>query len=258
VRVKQRAIFTRLNCNTADFREVEFNAYTDFSEAKFSNSVDYSRASFDAEVNFYRTEFPTINRTADQASRSGIALEETSLSRPLNLEWGQVDGKFNTSQIETFRRLENAFKQMGYLEGQNAAMYQRKLMEGIESKGWPKFANQLERFYWGYGVHPLRLIVWILIVYSLFTVVYWTQTKSLAAGQGRWHEELDRLRFSLIFSLRTSWKVGYGYQNARSSIFKTLTLTQSILFKVMLLCLIKVLSNTSPLLNELIGKLVHL
>ena len=94
-----------------------------------------------------------------------------------------------------------------------------------------------------------RLFAWIILLFAVFTAIYFTQTKSL-------NNLVQRLKFALAFSWRTSLTLGYGYQQSRTTLFKTLTLVHSIAFKIMLLCLLKAVANVSPLLNDLIGKLL--
>jgi hypothetical protein len=64
------------------------------------------------------------------------------------------------------------------------------------------------------------------------------------------------LEWTLAFTWLTSWKMLYGFTNSRSLLFKGLTLLHALGFKVLLVCLVQVISNVSPLLHTILGKLL--
>jgi len=253
----KRSAFTGLDCNRAKFHDVEFRDYADFSEAKFANHVDFSNAIFEGGVSFYNSQFPRLGSGTPKDAQSGIVLRGAQFLKGVNLDWKQIDGSLNSRNPDTLKRLESAFKQSGDLEGQNEVLYRRKYLEGSQAGRWQRLTNRFDLFFWGYGVRPLRLLGWMSFVVMLFTIIYLTQTRALGAGGNKLKSAFKRLKFALAFSLRTSWSLGFGINNACTPTFKVITLVHSIGFKILLLCLLQAFANTSPLLNQLVGKLIH-
>lgn len=256
-----RVDFTNLKCAEADFSDVEFRSYVDFSRAKFTKFVTFNNAAFEEALNFTGTGFPPFIKPQQnqESMNTGLILDGVRFQKTINLEWNQVAHSLNTQRQDTWRLLEDAFKRSGNLEGQNEAMYQRRLREGAEANGLKqKSINIFERIYWGYGVRPWRLIGWMLFLLAIFTYFYWTQTKAMAEGKSKQQGRRDRLQYALAFSLHSSRSLTYGYQNSRTPLFKFLTLFQAIGFIVLTLCLLQALANISPLLNQLVGKLLPL
>jgi len=72
-------------------------------------------------------------------------------------------------------------------------------------------------------------------------------------------EEADsyvKWRTALAFSRRASFSIDYGVKNARTPSLKTIAIVYSIVFKIMLFFLVAALTNVSPFLKDLIGKLL--
>ena len=257
--LEKPVVFAGLECDVADFTEAEFRDYTDFSRARFAQFVDFSNVSFEEALNFQQTELPIWRRAGKtSADKTGLILDGVRFQKPFNLEWVQIDGRVDKNNTQAWRTLEGAFKNSSNLEGQNESMYRRRFNELGVHKGWAKFTNGFEFWYWGFGVRPLRPLGWFLVLVLVFTFIYWTQTRSLKRGMSRIRGVWQRLKFTFQFSLRTAWSIDFGLKNARTPLFKVLTLSQSVLSKVILISFLKAFSNTSPLLNDLIGKMIHL
>jgi len=58
------------------------------------------------------------------------------------------------------------------------------------------------------------------------------------------------------FSSKTAWELKYGYENSTTPVFQAITLMESTLGKLLLACFAYSLSQTSPLLDELMKKLL--
>ena len=101
---------------------------------------------------------------------------------------------------------------------------------------------------------PEVMFGWMCALFALFTLVYWTQTRALASGRFKLENAWIRLKFASAFSLRTTWEVRLWLPKLRTSAFKIITLVHSIGFKVLFILLLQAFANTSPLLNELVGK----
>jgi hypothetical protein len=259
------ATFRGLTCFSAHFTEVEFHDFADFSKAGFAHYVSFADTTFEKDVNFYGTTFPATQTPlqldkmdADPNTlKDGLILDDVRFQRPANFEWQQVQGKVNTETRETWRLLEDSFKRASDLEGQNEAMYQRKQSERANGNFWEQAGNKFSFYFWGYGVRPLRLGIWLLAFYCFFTIIYLMRPQSLVGNKIKWAKFWKRVIFAIKFSAQTSWKFSYGVKRARTLRFKVLTLIHSVGFKILLIFLLKAISNTSPLLNELVGKLVQ-
>jgi uncharacterized protein YjbI with pentapeptide repeats len=259
VTFEKRAMFKKLRCANADFTEVEFREYSDFSEATFTKCVRFSETTFEADANFRATTFPAVTRGRSGGTAGAEdcnVFDGVRFQRTITLEWKQLTGCAKTMSEETWGLLEDAFKRSSNLEGQNQAYYQRRSKAMQKVRANYASVDGFEYAFWGYGVRPWRVGGWMLLVYLLFTSVYWTQTKSLAAKKTKWEGWSARLQFALRFAWLTSWKFGYGLEHARTRRFKIVTLVHSVGFKIMILCLLHVFANISPMLNSLMGKIL--
>ena len=260
---ERRLIARNLVCKVCDFTEVEFRDYVDFSNAWFTEKVVFSGASFDGEVDFYGARFPPLTGVDNKLS-GGISFDKVRFDRTVHLDysqlretspwwrvWANPKTKVSNHDTTTWGSLEHTFKNSGSTNSQNEAFFNKRSLapysDGPDREN--RATNFFSKYFWGYGVRPWRLFFWIVILFGVFTAIYFSQTKPLGSI-------MERLRFALNFAWRTSLTLGYGYQQSRTTVFKTLTLIHSVVFKIMLLCLLKAVANVSPLLNDLIGKLL--
>jgi len=95
-----------------------------------------------------------------------------------------------------------------------------------------------------------------LLVHLIFAGIYWTQTGALAEGRAPREAAVARARFALDFARKSALSLTYGHEHARTPLFKAITVVHSIGAKLMLLWLLKAVANVSPLLNELLGKII--
>jgi hypothetical protein len=163
--------------------------------------------------------------------------------------FGPAVPKVMTSTSTTWYALEELFKASGNLKAQNEAYYQRRLLAYTDVTQTDESAvgNFWSWAFWGYGVRPARLLAWILLVFAIFTFIYWRELPPAVTS---------RFARAAMFSLNNSWKWKYGFDNAQTPLFKAITLTQSIATKVLLICLLQALSNVSPVLNSIAGKFI--
>jgi uncharacterized protein YjbI with pentapeptide repeats len=254
------AVFSGLRCDNADFSEVEFHDYADFTGSKFISFVSFNSATFEQEANFTRAEFPSMHNSSQPKDRSGLGLDmdDVQFQKPVSLSWQQIDDKVKIEGPNGWKRLEETFARSGELQGQNECMYRDRVAEAADKNGSAKLLDDFEYWFWGYGIRPWRVIVWIVPTYLIFVCLYFSQTAGIAEGTGKGHAYWKRAAFSIAFALRTSWSLGYGYANARTPLFRVITTANSVVLKLMLICLFKTLTNLSPLLNELFRKLIPL
>jgi hypothetical protein len=83
-----------------------------------------------------------------------------------------------------------------------------------------------------------------------------TQLSQVAAGAGLLLRYWTRTKLAMMFSARTAWELTYGYTNSTTPLFHAITITESILAKLLLACFAYALTQASPLLSELMKKLL--
>ncbi len=247
-----------MSCVGAHFNNVVFHGFADFGDARFASFVHYEQSEFESDVNFKGVEFPRLSTTStnNEDNRTGTVFDGVRFQKPSAVEWQQLEGRINTNSIGTWKLLEELFKRSGNLEGQNESMFQRRLLEGRHGGIVKRCLNYLDRTFWGYGVRPLRLFIWMLVITLLFAAIYWTQTRALIRPSDKFRSALRRLKFAGTFALQSAWRLDFGRRNSTTTAFRVITTIQSLSSKIMLLCFLHVLSNVSPLLHELFAKVL--
>ncbi|ALL71374.1 hypothetical protein K788_00009580 (plasmid) [Paraburkholderia caribensis MBA4] len=129
-------------------------------------------------------------------------------------------------------------------------------MEARGKTGFEFIEDKMDRLFWGYQLKPLSVVGWLALLIFAFALVYLGQTRSLGEGRGPIARSWTRFRFALMFSLRTTLQPKFGYERSTTSLFKAITSLQWVLSVILLTCLLYTVSKTSPLINELIKKLV--
>jgi hypothetical protein len=133
-------------------------------------------------------------------------------------------------------------------------------MRHDDSNGKFELWNHFSEVFWGFGARPLRLILWMTIIYLLFTLVYYIELlhrPGVARANREAHKhDLKILRQILYFSFRNSLTLTYGFERSRTLLYKIITLFQAVLAKAMLVLLFQAFANISPLLHDFLGKIV--
>jgi uncharacterized protein YjbI with pentapeptide repeats len=262
---EKSAIFTRLNCRIGDFSGAQFVARANFTDANFRELAEFRGTVFEGDADFYRATFPAIG--PDSSQHQGLVLDDVIFAKAATLSWSQLaiggkgpgrKTKVITNKPETWAVLEDVFHRNNDLSSQNEAHYQKRLLSMNSEKtiNYKSLSDRVSWLFWGFGVRPLRLLLWILVVYALFALVYWTQTHGMQSKNEKHPSLLARIRFASNFTLRNSFGLFYGFDRSRTWLFKTITLLQAVLSKIMLLFLLQALANVSPLLRDLFGKLI--
>jgi hypothetical protein len=155
-----------------------------------------------------------------------------------------------------WRELEHAFHTANDLGLENYATYQLRRVEEREKTGFGCFSSVLSRWFWGYGVRPIRVLGWLTLLFVIFSTIYRTQLSNFGMDLPAFPRHLTRLRAALVFSARTIWELKFGYEHSATGTFRLVTLAESILGKALIACFAYSLSHTSPLLNELLKKVL--
>jgi uncharacterized protein YjbI with pentapeptide repeats len=242
--------FREMRSDEADFSNAEFQDHVDFRNAVFNRYANFNHATFRDTVSFYKAVFPEPSQTSDQKFH-GLDLGDVRFFKPVILDWKQLrDGRLTSNDPTTWATLEETFKSSGNLELQNEAYFQKRQ---LSRESW---MDDVSHVFWGYGVRPLRLFLWISMVQLLFTAIYWTQTRSMGHDLISWERQKARLAFALNFGIQTAMTLRYGVTNSRSLFFKILTGMHALLMKALLLLLLYTLANVNPLLHDIMGKLL--
>jgi hypothetical protein len=153
-------------------------------------------------------------------------------------------------QRRMWRELGRAFELAKNVELQNYAEFRGRRFEEDDAKGASKIAAMASRWFWGYGVRPMRALLWFGLLVLAFAAIYWTQLGHLATTS------LRRVRDALIFSVRTASELKYGYDHSATAVFRAITIAESVLAKLTLTLFFYALTRTNPLLSELTKKLL--
>lgn len=248
---RNRTSFRGIECSVVDLGDAEFRGSVDFTGARISKVFNLKNVIFEQDVNFTDAQFPQ-----GSSPHSGILLQGADFQKGAILEWDQIHATHVVAHGDTWKGLAQALDQAGNVDGHNEAMYRARVLQRSDSQGWDQLADRAERSLWGYGFRPLRLLGWIGFTFVVFTAIYWTQVWPVDQKSFEWERFKSSLVAVLQFSAATAWKISYGYQHARTPLFKFITVLQSTLSKILFLLLFRSLANTSPLLNELISKLI--
>jgi len=223
---ENRASFSGLVCGHADFNSTEFLGPCDFNGARFLESADFTDAVFGDNVTFFDAGFPEPSQDGAKKMNGGLILDRTTFGKSVGLTWSEIGlrhGKgfgqtsINTDDPRTWEALGRAFHQNSDLKSENEAIYHKELLKMRIDTKWPaKLLAYASWAFWGYGVRPIRLASWTLIVYSAFTLVYWTQTRAIGTA-------MLRVQFAAYFSLRNSLTIFYGFERALTPMFKAIT-----------------------------------
>jgi uncharacterized protein YjbI with pentapeptide repeats len=153
-------------------------------------------------------------------------------------------------QRRMWRELGSAFELAKNVELKNYAEFRGRRFEEDDDKGVSKIAAMASRWFWGYGVRPMRALLWFGLLVLAFAAIYWTQLRHLATTS------LERARHALIFSIRTASELKYGYDHSATAVFRAITIAESVLAKLTLTLFVYALTQTNPLLSELTKKLL--
>lgn len=230
-----------------DFRHGTFGV-ADFGGAEFNHGGDFSEAVFRTAINF----------------------ERTKLRQPIRIAWRQIAGKLGRFEEQSssnapgppanlskegYEELERNFRGLEDLYSENECRYERRTK--MEGKG-------VEWAISGYWVRPKRtllLIVLLLIVTS--AINWWAFCGGWQAGwfwrAGSHETLLDILRVPSAVqlalyatALKTSPPIGFEANKPGRIVFWT----EYAFFKATEVVLMVTISNTSPLLKQLIPYVV--
>jgi len=223
----------------------------------FSNTDFWGGLHLDPEQLHTRTSWWKPWQAATPRILSGLPNEEpTTLEESLDEENPEREHLDPIAKQRRFwRQLERAFEDAGplQLENHNYASYQLQLLGKADESRWQRAGEFLSRWFWGFGLRPLRVVAWLVFLIIAFAALYATQIAMTFPGFGG---TLKRAWQALTFSARTAWAFSFGYEHSNTTTWRILAITESSLAKIFLACFVYALSNASPLLNELMKKII--
>lgn len=243
--------FRKMKIARADFEGAEFQDVVDFSYTTFQEEANFKKTTFRENVDCYKTEFPKPRKYDTDSKPIGTYFDNTRFLKSIQIEWKQIgEGQLETDDVTTWENFEQAFKTAGNQKGQTETQF-KKLYYKREDV-W----DNISYYFWGFSLRPAWLFGWIVAFNVVFIFLYWTQTKSIAYGLNLWEGSIKRFNFAIKFAWRTSYKLNYGVENSRTPFFKAVTFVHALAMKILLLLLFIAIANISPLLKEILGKIL--
>lgn len=239
-------------------RPIRFDGFCDFRHGTFG-VVDLGGAEFNHGGDFSEAVF-----------RTAINFERTKLRQPIQIAWRQIAGKLGRFELESaskeptyaaalskegYEELEKNFRGLEDLYGENECRYEKRTK--WEGRG----AEWAISGYWVRPKRTLLLIVLLLVVSS--AINWWAFRGGWQAGwfwrAGSRETLLDIVRVPSAVqlalyatALKTSPPIGFEANKTGRIVFWA----EYAFFKAIEVVLIVTISNTSPLLKQLIPYVV--
>jgi uncharacterized protein YjbI with pentapeptide repeats len=253
----------------AQFFNVLFVKGADFQGANFKSELAFRRSTFGGDVHFEEAAIPKTFTIGNCRFIKGLFAnsEQMFLPSPRWAFWREETPTFEFSrtfmvtddfaheelravdEIQSWRELQHGFNAAGNLEMENYALFHLRSADERRKVGWSRFRETISRWFWGFGVRPFRVLPWLAGVVFVFALLYRTQIDGSLA---LW----PAAKQAVMFSARTAWEFRYGYQNSRTTFFRIATTVESVASKAIVALFAYALSRTSPLLNELLTRLI--
>jgi hypothetical protein len=99
-------------------------------------------------------------------------------------------------------------------------------------------------------------MAWVVGFIMLYAYIYWRQAKAISSATAGRLINWARLRFAILFSLKTALFFTFGPKNSRTTVFKIITGSEALLIKVLLLLVLNSLTRISPLLHDIARSLI--
>lgn len=280
--VDGEAVFRRAAFDKLIFIRTAFKNSVDFQSCEVRSSLKFRTVSFDGDLHFEDVKLPGMGPNADESGDEGnseINIEDITLNRGLYIDakqflvrppwwavWREDTPRLYANDRRTrddrrvWRQLVRAFDLAQNVELKNYAEYKLRVSEeigqGSEDEPFAKITSVASRWFWGYGLRPLRVLFWFVVTVLVFSGIYWTQLPNPAGGKGPVSRSVARASTALMFSVRTAWELKYGYSNSTNVLFRSITVIESIIAKLLLASFAYALTQASPLLSDLMKKLL--
>ena len=205
----------------ADFGETEFSEYADFRRAEFCGDVNFWGSKFSGNACFKRAEFNGDAHFDYDQFKKGLSFEDTKFNQPASQEVAcriakrKKEDQGNKKEAdEYFYKEMEAIRLGNGIKGTKEMKWPWKMqisewLELVGSKVWRLGRYDIFEYIFiqgifGYGVRPIRLFgFWILMALA-FALIYWYY--DAVDGASAWFDYI-------WFSIATSATPGYALYN---------------------------------------------
>jgi hypothetical protein len=261
-----------IRCAKLSISRADFLDRAEFSGSKISGVLSLDHVVFRDSVDFDGITLPTKQGVSsmqdDPKGEQGLQLVNVRFEKGIDANWKRFlepgilpfwrELRITKCDPGTWRSLSEAFKQRSNLVGQNEAYYyQRVQARNDRDEDENQFLNLFSLIIWGYGVRPLRLLGWLAVVIAVFALFYaligYIPDGSSSDVKGR----MPYWKALLSFSARTAWSLDFGLRTRGGLVVRSAAFFQSVLCKIMMICLLQAFANVSPLIHEILGKFIE-
>ncbi len=144
----------------AEFLDDYFSRDAYFVDAQFKGKAKFQKDDFKADLFFWNASF----------EKKKLYLNKTKFDRMI-VRWTDI----NESIIfidATYLSLINDFKELGRIGDANDCYYEYREIKRKDAFGWTWAFETLQSIVCGYGVRPLRIVVWVGALIVLFGGIF--------------------------------------------------------------------------------------
>jgi hypothetical protein len=233
-----------LKANLLNIDSTSFGGKLDLSDSVIGTVLSVRDSTFKSELSFARARLP-------KASHGHITFDGTAFGTVTDISEDQIGDRLLVHDGASYLKLADVLEKTKDLYASSEYRYLFRVSDADRRcDGSPgcKLEDRIDRLAWGYGYKPLRPAVLLAAVWAVGALIYFSQARQLGVVKG--------LRFAAAFSWRTSTNPRFGYANAMNIRFRAVTLCQSALSILFALMLLKTLGEISPLLHDLLNKII--
>jgi hypothetical protein len=267
--------FAGLQTFSLDLKQCTFSDLVDLSYANIGFSAHASDVDFEKELSLHEAQLPskrlgTINRSDYRlpALQSGISIDRVRIGA-LRLRWDQLTDKedwkrpgmnWYETKVRTqldepeWDQIEHALAEIeSSTSTANEVKFRQHFFDAL-----PHFSiyEYIQFLGWGFGYRPLWLATWIFGFFSLCVFIYWIRDNRLI-GSPTSRTSWARLKFAILFGLRTAWHFPtFGPKNSKTTFLKITTWLEGVIMKVVFALWLNSLAHVSPLLNEIVKGII--
>jgi hypothetical protein len=251
------ATFSKVACVDCVFSRAEFGGRVDFSEARFGRTYDISDVVFEKEARFSRAAFPAVRADAAlQAPSAGTFFNDARFFGPTYLRWDQVGPGMHAHSAQTWRTLEEVFRQSGDIKGQLEAQFQREDIQAREaSSPIDSGTAAVDRFVWGYGYRPWRpaqfAIALFLSALGLYFFFAWRELNPKSVA-----DYSRTAKAAIKFTYKASVYPFYAWDNVHGRWLIAVSIAYSITFKILMALFLYSFSLRYPVVQRVVQGLV--
>jgi hypothetical protein len=201
----------------AYFRESVFYGKADYRKSQFHKDADFSQCSFVGTIaDFELVQFLGDAFFDDASFKESLSLSRTKYEK-LYIRWKSVTrSKYQWKFLENWRRISNLiyekdhgetaylllienFKKLGFFEDADNCYYHYRNEHRRDLPNPYKPADWILMVLYGYGVRPIRPLIWAIIFFCAFGLLYATHGGTI--GFARAVSPIDALNVSYTLLL---------------------------------------------------------